>query len=268
MSYSALYEQPEEYEWPDLPPIGQMKDAIVRSHVSQGMTYILPVDKASTQYRTDLRYMFQTPYRGQHRQEKALQGSSQHFSTNTPDQPYQVDHDDYRTYQLNAESDRVRARYMISAPPRGIVGKQTTPNSEELRKRSTLCVPVKVTLPPDAQRMRQEAQRIFHTIIDKPEDGVSDNPQEGSTDVAPVQAQTKPDKDNASKDKEIERYRKRASDFSSYEELKNTPHPNKPIFPEELKSRYLSEEKNQEIWAWLTRDAVINDFNYFLNICS
>lgn len=52
-----------EYEWPDLPPIPSMKDAVSRKRVSQGISYLLPVDKGrnsiNNRFRTDLRAMFQ-----------------------------------------------------------------------------------------------------------------------------------------------------------------------------------------------------------------
>lgn len=55
-----------EYEWPDLPPIPNMKDAIARNRVSNGISYLLPVDKGrnsiNNRFRTDLRAMFQEPY--------------------------------------------------------------------------------------------------------------------------------------------------------------------------------------------------------------
>ena len=55
-----------EYEWPDLPPIPSMKDAVSRRRVSQGISYLLPVDKGrnsiNNRFRTDLRAMFQVRY--------------------------------------------------------------------------------------------------------------------------------------------------------------------------------------------------------------
>ena len=52
-----------EYEWPDLPPIPSMKDAVSRRRVSKGISYLLPVDKGrnsiNNRFRTDLRAMFQ-----------------------------------------------------------------------------------------------------------------------------------------------------------------------------------------------------------------
>jgi hypothetical protein len=52
-----------EYEWPDLPPLPNIKDAITRNRVSHGISYLLPVDKGrnsiNNRFRTDLRAMFQ-----------------------------------------------------------------------------------------------------------------------------------------------------------------------------------------------------------------
>ena len=52
-----------EYEWPDLPPLPTIKDAITRNRVSHGISYLLPVDKGrnsiNNRFRTDLRAMFQ-----------------------------------------------------------------------------------------------------------------------------------------------------------------------------------------------------------------
>ena len=52
-----------EYEWPDLPPLPTIKDAMTRSRVSHGISYLLPIDKGrnsiNNKFRTDLRAMFQ-----------------------------------------------------------------------------------------------------------------------------------------------------------------------------------------------------------------
>ena len=55
-----------EYEWPDLPPLEQFREALARGRISKGVNYLLPVDKTKNSvegvFRTDLRTMFKEPY--------------------------------------------------------------------------------------------------------------------------------------------------------------------------------------------------------------
>ncbi|XP_059174306.1 uncharacterized protein LOC131954555 [Physella acuta] len=57
--------EPLEYEWPDLPPLPAMKDALCRQKASRGIPYQLPVDESCIErkFQTDLRAVFQAPSR-------------------------------------------------------------------------------------------------------------------------------------------------------------------------------------------------------------
>jgi hypothetical protein len=54
--------------------------------------------------------------------------------------------------------------------------------------------------------------------------------------------------------------------YNSYEELKNAKPP-KPKMPDTLKSQFLNDEQNQEIWDWLHHGEELSEFEYFLSVC-
>ena len=290
-----------EYEMPDLPPIDQIKDAISRNRVCRGMSYILPVDKSKNSienvFKTDLRFMFRDPYRNElvkYNEGRIRASAKQHFVPNAPATRYVHDPDDYTKYVLNSDSEKIRKLYAQSAPPRGIVGKQTTCTSPELRTRSSLYLPIKTKLPPEAVRMKEEAHRILKSVQEKEGD---DHEEAGALEQPPPPPPVtlKPvlhDPKNAHKNTlgpEGEQRKvsfalagkkrpvrsggccpvvKKTDAFQSYEDLRDRKLPSKPPLPELFKSPFLSEQKNQDIWEWLTRDDVVTEFNHFLNVCS
>ena len=54
--------------------------------------------------------------------------------------------------------------------------------------------------------------------------------------------------------------------FQSYAELKATKPP-KPQIPESLKSQFLDDQQNQQIWEWLHHGEEMSDFDFFLSVC-
>ena len=92
-----------------------------------------------------------------------------HLTPNTVPRPFTRTPTKHGDYQLNSESQQVRNLYFTSAPARGITGKLTTVDCDELRPRSTLYLPIRAKLPPEAERMKQEAGRILRSVREKAE---------------------------------------------------------------------------------------------------
>ncbi|KAK3802215.1 hypothetical protein RRG08_004505 [Elysia crispata] len=168
-----------EYEWPDLPPIPSMKDAVSRSRVSKGISYLLPVDKGrnsiNNRFRTDLRAMFQEPYASddlQYDDNRVKLSAKVHFLSNSADTRWSPQLLRTIPTQLNADSDAVRKLYVHSAPSggRGRVGI----DPGKLRKRSNLYLPVKASkaqVSPEIVKLREEAAAIIKQGLTYDEDG-------------------------------------------------------------------------------------------------
>ncbi len=295
-----------EYEWPDLPPIAQIKDAVTRNRICTGMAYILPVDKGKNSvenvFRTDLRYMFREPYRNSlitYNDARVKASTQHHFIPNSPSVKYLQSPDDYTKYTLNSDSEKVRRHYSHSAPPKGITGKNTTPHSEELKTRSTLTIPIKTKLPPEALRMKEEAEKILQSVEENAEaeydaskeaqtlhtssqfgnintsPGKKDNTKrvqflKGLVTHSSDRKQANIYVDHSSGTDRANKYivNRKAGRFTSYEDLKDTQLPKKPPMPNTLRSPYLTAEKNADIWEWLTKEEVVTEFNHFMNVCS
>ena len=276
-----------EYEWPDLPPIIDIKNAITRSRVSKGMDYVLPVDKGKGSvenvYRTDLRVMFQEPYlsNGNSYNEERLKSSvSHHMKTNTVPTPFKEKHSDYTRYKLNHESERVRRMFSHSAPPGGLTGKAVTPESKCLQPRSKLYIPLKTKLPQEAIKLKEEADTILKSVQ---EDRDKYDPSRDHDLRNQIGEQIDPllfsmPNNNLNPETHTGQVRigqqkskvffKKTDRFKDYETLKNTKPPAKPAFPEDIRSPFLTQDKNMQIWSWLTHDDVITEFSYFMSICS
>ncbi|GFO13646.1 hypothetical protein PoB_004015100 [Plakobranchus ocellatus] len=168
-----------EYEWPDLPPIPSMKDAVSRSRVSKGISYLLPVDKGrnsiNNRFRTDLRAMFQEPYASddlQYDDNRVKLSAKVHFLSNSADTRWTPQLLRAIPTQLNADSDAVRKLYVHSAPSGGRGGVGIDPG--KLRKRSNLYLPVKASkaqVSPEIIKLREEAATIIKQGLTYDEDG-------------------------------------------------------------------------------------------------
>ena len=289
-----------DYEWPDLPPIESIKDAISRQRVSQGVSYILPVDKTKCSvenvYRTNLRVMFQDPYAaekpGEYDETQVRTSTRHHFLPNSVPTAYKRNvHADPRNYQINAESEKVRKGYSKSAPSTGLAARRSLTNSE-LRQRSNLYLPLKVKLPEEAKKLKEEASRIINSVQEREEeyDPSKDNvvippPQRSSQDpvMRRPMVRVRPGRMGAGRGRA--RFASRASSnldsegnssvqkktdmFESYEDLKSTPVPKVKSMPEYIQDlQFLTEDKKSDIWTWLNKGDEQTDFSYFLEICS
>ncbi|KAH3789886.1 uncharacterized protein LOC127842274 [Dreissena polymorpha] len=159
-----------EYEWPDLPPIVDMKDAVCRQRVSQGITYILPVDKGrnsiDNKYRTDLRAMFQEPYATEgtrYDDTRIIKSAKIHFRTNVVDTRWTVDQMKNIPITLNTESENARKIYAHSAPVGGRA--RTIPDDGKIQTRSSLYLPIKNSPHLKGQKIRKKLERISRQYL-------------------------------------------------------------------------------------------------------
>lgn len=271
-----------EYEWPDLPPIPHMKDAITRERVSRGISYILPIDKSqisiNNRYRTDLRAMFQEPYASDKLRfdENKLKLSAKiHFDTNTGDTKWTQKLLKSVPVEINSESEKIRKLYARSAPAGG--SRRSEFNLDQMKTRSSLYLPMKTRAHPEAQKLRKEVEKIIQSVQEDDEDYSDDrfkeNDEEASTakiaiarpSLAHHMARTSI-MSSASSHSAKSRLKLTAENFNSYEQLQKTKPP-RPQIPELLKSRYLSAEKNQGIWEWLHHGEEMTEFEFFLSVC-
>nr|KAG5705105.1 hypothetical protein BaRGS_030822 [Batillaria attramentaria] len=139
-----------EYEWPDLPPLPTIKDAITRNRVSSGISYLLPVDKGrnsiNNRFRTDLRAMFQEPYASddlQYDDNRVKLSAKVHFLSNTGDTKWSRHHLASIPVHLNADSEKMRRLYAHSAPTGGTASTRMGIDPHKLRTRSNLFLPLK-----------------------------------------------------------------------------------------------------------------------------
>ncbi|CAH1784780.1 unnamed protein product [Owenia fusiformis] len=157
-----------EYEWPDLPPMFQIKDAMSRRKISSGISYLLPPDKPKISientYRTDLRTMFQSPFT-----ENLYRNNDSHvkqqlkfnFTPNTPPPRFKVRQKSARKKDiaLNDSSEKIRQSYCKSAPPKLQKTLQT-------KLRSNLFLPIPVKVPEEAQKLKAEVEEMLLEVED------------------------------------------------------------------------------------------------------
>lgn len=276
-----------EYEWPDLPPIPNMKDAITRRRVSNGITYLLPVDKGknsiNSHFRTDLRAMFQEPYASddlKYDDGRVKLSAKVHFTSNTADTKWTQDHLRSLPVELNANSEQVRKLYTRSAPSSATASRRMGIDPGKLRKRSNLYLPIKARIPPEAIKIRKEVEQIIKCVqeddgeYDESENALHEDHLQDTTHV-PDRRKTLVLDDsmvmeghqsmsNLSLKCQNSPYGKQH--FNSYEELRSAKPP-RIVIPVAFKSQFLSDEKNQDIWDWLHDGDALNDFEYFLSVC-
>ena len=220
--------------------------------------------------------------------EKHTQASVRHHLTpNTVPRPFTRKPTKHRDYQLNSESQRIRNLYFTTAPARGITGRLTTVDCDDLRPRSTLYLPIRVKLPPEAERMKQEAERILRSVREKAEAeydarNASENNNHAENDEKKIKitkkvkvkkikkrARISVEGEDSEADKTMGiRIRRKIKKDVTYENFKRNIPDTRPPLPEPFESPYLNSEKNQEIWNWMTKGEPFDDFNYFIKICS
>jgi hypothetical protein len=272
-----------EYEWPDLPPIPHMKDAITREKVSKGISYLLPIDKAKNsidnKYRTDLRAMFQEPYATDdlgYDDSKIKLSAHVHFDTNAVDTKWSKALLSKIPVEINSDSDKFRKLYARSAP----VGRSRTMglDTDKIRTRSCRYLPMKTVHHPEAMELRKEVERIIRGVY-------SDNDESDDEAIKDVDESHLRNRRFSLFPRKTSSYRQRfdtetdsfrsmkshrlkltAEKFQSYDQLKQCKPP-KLIIPEMFCCKYITNERAQEIWDWLHYGEEMSEFEYFLSVC-
>ncbi|OWF46307.1 uncharacterized protein LOC110455927 [Mizuhopecten yessoensis] len=267
-----------EYEWPDLPPLPRLKDAITRQKVSRGISYLLPVDKGknsiNNRYRTDLRAMFQEPYANDdcgYDDNKVKLSAQIHFDTNTVSTKWSQRHFDSIPFQLNSESEKARRMYVRSAPARA--GRQSGMDMDKMRTRSSLFLPMKKEEHPEAAKLREEVKVILQSVQTEAEsdsDSVEgETYQRRKSDILRPRRGTITYRNSVGTAGMLPKKPRvvlTAENYKTYEDLKRTKTP-KTTIPEPFQSKFLSVDENQHIWEWLHHGEEMSDFQFFLSVC-
>lgn len=271
-----------EYEWPDLPPIPHMKDAITRQKVSKGISYLLPIDKAKNsidnKYRTDLRAMFQEPYATDdfHYDDSRVKLSAHvHFDTNAVDTKWSKSLLKTIPVEINSDSDKFRQMYARSAP----TGRSKTMglDTDNVRTRSSLYLPMKTVHHPEAMELRKEVEEIIKSVYS--DNGDTDDINEKADaesfhhgrrfSLFPRKSSVRTRRDTGTESlmsTKHHRLKLTADKFDSYDQLRIAKPP-KPTIPETFCCKFISKERAQEIWDWLHYGEEMSEFEYFLSVC-
>ncbi|ESO82719.1 hypothetical protein LOTGIDRAFT_155736 [Lottia gigantea] len=268
-----------EYEWPDLPPLTHVRDAITRNKISRGISYILPLDPISSNFKPDLRAMFTQTNRGNSDKSlfehtKSRPTSKTRYFSNSVDTNWADKNIRLCSPKLNSESDKVRKMYGRSAPCHSSAKRRMGLDMQKSRQHSSLHVQIKAKEPPEAVQLREEVDHIIKTL--KEDEGDFDIENEavhGESDLSKELKNTPLDRKesifkeqaNSLSDK-IETLRLGHKRFSSYQTLRETEPP-KLVIPNPLRSTYLSDASNQHIWEWLHDGEQMSDFDFFLSVC-
>lgn len=283
-SAKIAHQLPEmlEFEWPDLPPIDLIKDALTRNTVSRGIMYILPVDKSKAsvenKYRTDLRAQFQEPYvdaTRNFRESELVQSTKLHFRHGVSTQRAARWEGD-APVDINADSEKCRQLYLRSAPS----GERLKSPGflEQGKRRSHLILPIKTPIPPEAVRMRKEAEKILQSVRDEEADYAISDGMKKADDTSKHKSSRENQRDvdrkrveeiiklKVAQRRSLEKHEEDTKVFTSYSDIKGAKAP-KPLVPATVRSDFLTLEQNQEIWNWLHHGEQLSDFEYFLSVC-
>lgn len=268
-----------EYEWPDLPPIPHMKDAITRQKVSKGISYLLPIDKAKNsidnKYRTDLRAMFVEPYATddfQYDDSRVKLSAHVHFDTNAVDTKWSKSLLKNIPVEINSDSDKFRKMYARSAP----TGRSRTMglDTDNVKTRSSLYLPMKTVHHPEAMELRKEVEEMIKSVYS--ENGEADEKADTESyhrgrrfSLFPRKSSVRTRRDTGTESllsTKPHRLKLTAEKFDSYDQLK-IARPPKPTIPETFCNKFISKERAQEIWEWLHHGEEMSEFEYFLSVC-
>ncbi|ELT94492.1 hypothetical protein CAPTEDRAFT_207636 [Capitella teleta] len=282
-------------DWVNLPPIRQIKNAIARQRVSEGISYVLPIHKTKCSvegvYHTNLRVMFQEPYLNEdprsYNEDKVGCNLKNHFVTNrlssrgsAPLQRTEI--------KLNADSEKVRENFNQTMPSTGN-------RRGDVKQRSGLFLPIHAKISPEAERLKEEVKEILKSVQTERgeeevpvEEELRSNPQlkhvrnEGQQSqnasersrklsrkpsTVRIPNQTQASQEQKDRDNDAEMMKKTVM-FNSYEALKTAELPDRYEAPVALIPPYMSETKANEIWQWLHNGEKPNEFSHFLSVCS
>ncbi len=240
-------------EFPPLPPVIDLKRAICRRKVGEGISYVLPVDKTKNSvenvFRTDLRVMFRDPYRSDAPrlyEERLRSLARHHFEPNRAGTEY-----DWKAKivcRLNVDSERARRNFAKSAP--ATCGRRSLVSE---KPRSVLFSPVAAFVQPEVRKLKQEADEIVKSVGL----GASLDPERGAP--APAAADSvspdarHPDSRPATWSGHARHLASAPPPIGGTTERKSRRKLPKMADdePEAVRSPYLSELKNSDIWLWI-----------------
>ncbi|XP_013379678.1 uncharacterized protein LOC106151126 [Lingula anatina] len=273
-----------EYQCPDLPPLTKMKDAMARSRVSHGITYLLPNDRGrnsvDNHYRTDLRAMFREPFYSHpvkdYNDELVNSASKVLLRPNTWSNRLDKSRP-IMEVQVNSDSEKFRQDYLKLIP-------RTGAHISKKKQRSDLYLPMKQKVPDEVIKLREEVQNIIKSVQEDNEE-FHESDEDEADDKKPQREMTRTtdlsrrrsEYGTHRRHSEIghglhrrkeKRYIKTAAHIDSYDQIRNKPAP-KLVVPQTVSSHSLNSGKKQDIWEWLhnARTQERDDFEYFLSIC-
>lgn len=277
-------------DWPDLPPLFQLRTGIARESIGRGLDYCLPVDKCrlsvGNDFRSDLRAMFQTPYLQAARMfdsGRLHAVNRHHLRPNTAHSPSRKEVTQLIDSFALRTGDDVQLRQTsasLAAAPKEAVESycNTSPDNrplftpERMRTRSKLFVPFKRASEPSPASIeaRAKAESILKELNIGP--GVLKDTCEGNGEE-----RARKEEENAEgRRKEGKRRREESKQrlsrlknagIRSYEETKRDGATFRLKMPKEARSPFLDDEANSKIWDWLTETAVMSEFEYFMVLC-
>ncbi|KAK2139853.1 hypothetical protein LSH36_1587g00071 [Paralvinella palmiformis] len=258
--------QPDPGQFPPLPPVTEIKHAISRQKVCDGIAYALPVDKTKNSvenvFRTNLRVMFKEPYRSQAQhlyQEQLRSLARHHFEPNSAKREY--DWNAEVDYPLNSDSEKVRRNFARSAP--STYGRRPLVSE---KPRSILFRPVTSFVQPEVEKLKEEAEEIVRSVGLKPDEReavcADDMPDVGdpgdhldrrfhdsnAPPKADIAARTSLPSAHAPDDWRAKGVLRHQNDRRQPISRKVS---NMADMPDQIGSPYLSVAKKSDIWLWL-----------------
>ena len=268
------------YAWKKLPNISAYKSAIVRNKVCEGLMYLLPSNKNSSSlarpYTADLGAMFEEPYHrfkpSEYNEENVKSSSAIHFSPNT-----------HRTRlisyeQVKRDPNKLNSQSKLSYNKYSSLVLEQDDKSKERGRKGNL--PVALKLGPAELELQKEVTKILDDVgiqskVDE-EQNIA-NMEKTSTgqrslkfkDQGSVASQASSPRSHRKSAGTFHQhtYSKKSAGYRDFRELREAEVP-RPKLPETLKTRFLTDEKTQEIWNWLHWDFKKSKFEHFIEVCS
>ena len=218
--------------------------------------------------------MFQEPYRSEpsgYDETRIRASARHHFDMKTVPSPYKREYEDISSYKLNKECETIRQRYSQSAPARGLTGRTT--KAEDIRMRSSLYLPLKAKVPEEAIKLKEEADKILKSVqeTEKASEAGDETIVAASPDLmSSVRSERLRLKRQKSQDASpgVKPFIKKTAAYKDYKDfIKDKPSP-KPVFPDDLRTPYLSDNKAHQIWDWLHHDETITEMSHFISVCT
>ncbi|XP_074643313.1 uncharacterized protein LOC141900354 [Tubulanus polymorphus] len=279
-----------------IPSLKSMKQGIVRNQLCNGISYVLPVAKSKNstenEYRTDLKAMFHKPYvydRLQFDDERVCASAKLHLKafgvlSRERKEVLELYRPNYDKIRLNSACEMARNQYTRSAPSN--MRRRVAP--VEMRPNSAFNHPIAPIVPKEIKRIQEEAQKA---LVSMPEFATETDSVDENEQIKSQSPKTNINNERSPNDSFLntggDRFKNGVSilktrrpptryiytkptdtaNIHNFEDVKNITAIVKPKLPDKMKSPFLSAERNGYVWDWLTEDAGVKDFDYFLKVC-